>query len=118
MFVVVVVHIDNQRYNRAVDKIFKSFADTNRRKILTILNKQPQTVNEILGYLNIKQATLSSHLSVLRKARLVTCVIEGKKRIYKLDKQTLNDFIAKLNVFVSIDNLAHKDEIIIRRKIS
>ena len=91
-----------------MDKIFKSLADVNRRKILTILKNGDLTVNEILKYLNIKQATLSNHLAILRKAGLVSFVVMGKLRIYKLNRESLNNFVAELNRFVS-------DEMIVRR---
>jgi DNA-binding transcriptional ArsR family regulator len=91
-----------------VDKIFKSLADINRRKILTILKNSDLTVNEILKYLDIKQATLSNHLAILRKAGLVGFTVKGKLRIYKLNRESLNNFVTELNRFVL-------DEMIVRR---
>jgi len=99
-----------------VDKIFKSFADINRRKILSILREKELTVNEILGFLDIKQATLSSHLAILRKAGLVEFSIKGKQRIYKLKQETLISFVKKLNGFVEFTDINVGDEIIVRRK--
>jgi len=91
-----------------MDKIFKSLADVNRRKILTILKNSDLTVNEILKYLDIKQATLSSHLAILRKAGLVSFTVKGKLRIYKLNRESLSNFVTELNRFVV-------DEMIVRR---
>lgn len=99
-----------------MDKIFKSLADVNRRKILTILKDRDLTVGEILKFLDIKQATLSSHLAILRKAGLVQFSIRGKQRIYKLDGETLNSFVKILNGFVESKNVNTGDEIIVRRK--
>lgn len=93
-----------------MDKIFKSLSDANRRKILTILMKKDSTVNEILGFLEIKQPTLSSHLSILKKAGLVNDQIKGKNRVYRLNRNLLNSFVTELNRFV-------ESEIIVRRKI-
>ncbi len=83
-------------------------SDINRRKILTILRNGDLTVNEILKYLTIKQATLSSHLAILRKAKLVSFEVRGKLRVYKLDKEVLNNFVIELNRFVL-------DDVIVRR---
>lgn len=91
-----------------MDKIFKCMSDINRRKILTILRNGDLTVNEILKYLTIKQATLSSHLATLRKAKLVSFEVRGKLRVYKLDKEVLNNFVIELNRFVL-------DDVIVRR---
>jgi DNA-binding transcriptional ArsR family regulator len=99
-----------------MDKIFKSLADINRRKILTVLKNKDLTVNEILKYLDIKQATLSSHLAILRKADLVEFVIKGKQRIYKFKKETIISFVKELNRFVEFEGTDTKDEIIVRRK--
>lgn len=95
-------------------------ADKNRRKILTVLSEAELTVNEILKYLDIKQATLSSHLAILRKAGLVSFTINGKLRIYKLDNEKLKGFVIELNRFVNLknDDKGSKidNEIIVRRK--
>ena len=98
-----------------VDKIFKSLADTNRRKILTILKKGELSVSEILKYMGIKQATLSSHLAILRKAGLVGFSVKGKQRIYKLNRENLISFVKNLNGFVEFGDINVKDEIIVRR---
>lgn len=91
-----------------MDKIFKSLSDVNRRKILTILRNGDLTVNEILKYLTIKQATLSGHLAILRKAGLISFRVSGKLRIYHLNKESLNNFVIELNRFVL-------DDVIVRR---
>jgi len=98
-----------------MDKIFKSLADINRRKILTLLKDKDRGVNEILKYLQIKQSTLSSHLAILRKAGLVEFVINGKQRIYKFNKETIINFINELNRFVNVVDLKTGDEIIVRK---
>jgi ArsR family transcriptional regulator, arsenate/arsenite/antimonite-responsive transcriptional repressor len=99
-----------------MDKVFKSLADINRRKILTILKDKDLTVNEILLFLDIKQATLSSHLAILRKAELVSFSIRGKQRIYKLNREVLISFVNKINGFINLDKSGTGNEIIVRRK--
>lgn len=99
-----------------VDKIFKALADVNRRKILSVLKENDLTVNEILTYLEIKQATLSSHLAILRKAGLVEFSIKGKQRIYKLKREMLISFVKKLNGFTEFKDTNVDSEIIVRRK--
>ena len=98
-----------------VDKIFKSLADINRRKIVSILKEREMSVNEILSFLDIKQATLSSHLAILKKAGLVGVSVKGKQRIYKLNRENLISFVKNLNGFVEFRDINVKDEIIVRR---
>lgn len=100
-----------------MDKIFKIFADKNRRKIITLLNNNEMTVNSMLKYLDIGQATLSSHLSILRKSAVVSCKVSGKNRIYKLNKDVIIGFVKELNRFAGSEDFKVKDEIIVRRII-
>lgn len=99
-----------------MDKIFKSFADKQRRMILSLLKNGEMSVTEILAFMSIKQATLSSHLAILRKSGLVTNSVQGKKRIYKLNWELLNNFVKELNRFIGITDLSNESEIILRRK--
>lgn len=100
-----VVYIDIYRYNINMDKIFKALADKNRRKILTLLKDKNLSVNELLTNFEIGQATLSSHLSILKKANLVKNEIKGKQRIYRLNKDLLFAFAENMRRFVGkIDN--------------
>lgn len=88
-----------------MDKIFKALADKNRRKILTLLKDKNLSVNELLTNFEIGQATLSNHLSILKKANLVKNEIKGKQRIYRLNKDLLFAFAENMCRFVGkIDN--------------
>lgn len=99
-----------------MDDIFKALSDQNRRKILTILKKQKSaSVSQILSYLTVGQATVSSHLAVLRRAGLVEYKVMGKKRIYKLNKKTFSLFVDKLNRFFGEAEKKLPKEIIVRR---
>ena len=88
-----------------MDKIFKALADKNRRKILTLLKENNLSVSELLENFEIGQATLSNHLSILKKANLVKSEIKGKQRIYRLNKDLLSAFAENMRRFVGkIDN--------------
>ena len=101
-----------------VDKIFKALADKNRRKILTLLNGNNLSVNELLVNFDIGQATLSSHLSILKKANLVECEVMGKQRIYRLNIDLLTSFAENMRRFVGKMDKSFIQEIAIRgRKV-
>ncbi len=108
----VVAYIDVYRYNTIMDKIFKALADKNRRKILTLLKNKSMSVNELQVNFNIGQATISSHLSILKKAKLVDCSVLGKQRIYRLNvdlmlafAENMRRFIGKMDEYI-VDDIA------------
>lgn len=96
-----------------MDKIFKALADVNRRKILTLLKKKDMSVSEILKYFQIGQATISSHLAILRKSNLVSVKKSERMRIYSINKAIFNKFVLEINKFAEMTILS--DEIIMRR---
>lgn len=99
-----------------MDKIFRALADRNRRMILTLIKDRALSVNEIVTNLPVGQATVSSHLAILSKAKLVQCEARGKSRFYKMDMEVWNQLVGHLDKFrVRIENLI-PNEIIIRRK--
>jgi ArsR family transcriptional regulator len=112
-----VEQIDVYQYNPTMDRIFKSLADKNRRKILTVLNNKEMSVNEMLKYFDITQATLSNHLSILKKVKLVECKIDGKQRIYRLNKQVLEFFVDNMNKFIGKVQTNLTEDITLRRRI-
>ncbi|MFA6185173.1 MAG: metalloregulator ArsR/SmtB family transcription factor [Candidatus Shapirobacteria bacterium] len=83
-----------------MDKIFKAMADINRRKILTLLRNGEMSVNELLKNFEITQATLSNHLSILRKAKLVESRILGKQRIYRFNIEPFKIFTRNILQFI------------------
>lgn len=83
-----------------MDKIFKAMADINRRRILTLLKNKEMSVNELLKNFDITQATLSNHLSILRKAKLVESRVLGKQRIYRLNIEPLEIFTRNIGKFI------------------
>lgn len=97
-----------------MDKIFKALSDINRRKILTLLKTGEMSVNELLKNFEIGQATLSSHLSILKKAKLVDCRVMGKQRIYRLNQELLVAFAENMRKFAGRMDESFTEEIAIR----
>ena len=97
-----------------MDKIFKALADKNRRKILTLLKDKNLSVNELLVNFDIGQATLSNHLSILKKVQLVDCTVVGKQRIYRLNIDLLVAFAENMRRFVGKMDNSVVEEIAIR----
>lgn len=98
-----------------MDKIFKAMADKNRRLILTLLKAGPMSVGEIVKRMSIGQPTVSSHLSVLRKAKLIEVEIVCRMRIYRLNGEVMSLFVKELEKFAGRNEAPPVDEIIIRK---
>lgn len=97
-----------------MDKIFKALADKNRRKILTLLKDNNLSVNELLVNFDIGQATLSNHLSILKKVKLVECEVVGKQRIYRINNELLEAFAENMRRFVGKMDKSIIEDIAIR----
>jgi ArsR family transcriptional regulator len=98
-----------------VDRIYKALAEINRRKIIFWLGIGELNVSQIVKKLDLSQATISNHLSILRKSKLVDFKVKGKERIYKLNLETINQFVKELNRLMPTTDTNLENEIIIRR---
>ncbi|BAY36615.1 transcriptional regulator [Nostoc sp. NIES-2111] len=70
-------------------QFFKVLADESRLKILGILANQECSVEELAALMQLKEPTVSHHLSRLKELNLVTMRPEGNSRIYQLDSEVL-----------------------------
>jgi DNA-binding transcriptional ArsR family regulator len=70
---------------------YQAIADANRRKILDLLcAKGPLRAGEIVAQLaHISQPAVSKHLRILREAKLVRAVPDGRERAYYLNPEAL-----------------------------
>ncbi|UPO91023.1 MULTISPECIES: autorepressor SdpR family transcription factor [Bacillaceae] len=72
---------------------YKALSDTTRRKILELLKERDMTVNEITGYFNISQPSISHHLSILKNSGLIESSKEGKYVKYSLNLTVLHEIM-------------------------
>ncbi|MBD2167950.1 metalloregulator ArsR/SmtB family transcription factor [Calothrix membranacea FACHB-236] len=70
-------------------QFFKVLADESRLKIVGILANQECSVEELAVLLQLKEPTVSHHLSKLKELNLVTMRPEGNSRFYQLDSDVL-----------------------------
>lgn len=86
-----------------MDKVFKALSDPNRRKILDLLKEKDMSVNEILKHFNIRQASLSHHLDILKRAELVTDTKRGQYVYYSLNMTVFEELINWFYQFMKKD---------------
>ena len=97
---------DIELKNIVPDKSFMSLSNTlqalaepNRRKILDLLKKREMSVGEILKYLNVTMPTLSHHLDILKRARLIGSRREGQQVIYSLNLSVMEEVAEQILKF-------------------
>jgi ArsR family transcriptional regulator len=73
---------------RKTTELFKALADSNRLRILKMLEVRPLCVCEITEVLSLAPSTVSKHLSILRHAELIWDQKEGKWVNFGLNIQT------------------------------
>ncbi len=62
----------------------KAIADSNRVRIISILQGRELCVCQIIKMLNLAPSTVSKHISILRQARLIEDRKEGRWMYYRL----------------------------------
>ncbi len=85
----------------------KALSDPTRRKILELLKKGPLSAGEIGEHFEMTGATLSHHLSILKKAGLVDDNKKGTFVYYEINTSVMEDILTWLTGFME----DKKDEI-------
>jgi DNA-binding transcriptional ArsR family regulator len=75
---------------------FAALAEPSRRRILDLLAARPRPVGELVECTGLSQPGMSKHLRVLREAGLVRARGEGRRRIYEVSPQPLQELDAWL----------------------
>ena len=97
---------------RHLIKVFKALSDSNRLRILKMLENKPLCVCEITEILQLASSTVSKHLSILREADLIFDEKDGKWVNYALNRD-IDDTIKKQILFVLKNGLL-KDETVLK----
>jgi ArsR family transcriptional regulator len=81
---------------REITRVFKALSDTNRIRILKMLEVRPLCVCEIREVLQLATSTVSKHLSILRDAGFIIDEKEGKWVNYYLNRDQADEYIRHL----------------------
>ena len=68
---------------------FRNLANPLKMKIVIELRKSSLSVNEITDKVNAEQSKVSHALTNLKACNIVNSRVEGKQRIYSLNKKTI-----------------------------
>ena len=75
--------------NKTYHIFFKNLANPIKMKVISELNENSGSVNELSKNLKIEQSKLSHALTSLKKCKIVDVKQKGKQRIYSLNKKTI-----------------------------
>lgn len=81
---------------RDLARIFQALSDTNRIRILKMLEKRSLCVCEITDVLELATSTVSKHLSILRDTGFITDTKDGKWVNYSLTESPPGPYIDQL----------------------
>jgi DNA-binding transcriptional ArsR family regulator len=68
---------------------FNAVAEPRRRAILDALGGDERSVNDLVSLLGLAQPQVSKHLRVLREVGAVDVREDGRRRLYRINGQTL-----------------------------
>ena len=82
---------------------FRALADATRQEILELLSDHECNVNEICDeFKSMTQPTISHHLQILRRCKIVDSRKEGKMVYYSINRKILRngmeEFIERLDI--------------------
>jgi len=73
------------------DNFLRAMADETRQRILALLQEREMSVTELNEHFAITQPTLSHHLAILRRAKLVGLRHEGRQTFYRANPACVAD---------------------------
>lgn len=68
-----------------VAELFRSFSDTSRVRILSVIVDQEANVSQLAEMIGVSESAVSHHMRGLRQMRLVRSRREGKEVYYYMD---------------------------------
>lgn len=79
-----------------------ALAEPNRLAIVEMLRDGPRSVSEIVERLALSQPLVSKHLRVLSEVSLVGRRVDGKRRIYSLERDRFAELDRWLDTFAGL----------------
>lgn len=81
--------------------VIKALADETRLDILRLLGNREMNVNEIASNSTVSRPTISHHLQIMKRARILTSRKEGKEMYYSLNTYVLTSLAQSILGFIT-----------------
>jgi len=95
-------------------KLFKSLSDSNRLRILKMLQVKPLCVCEITDVLQLATSTVSKHLSILKGTGFIIEEKDGKWVNYMInprpDDQRISSILSTLEFWIADQKIINEDK--------
>lgn len=84
-------------------EFFNAFADKTRQDIIMIfVNQKELCASDIAGNFTLSRPTISHHLNLLKRAKILNARKDGKEIYYSINKQYIKSFL--ISVLGDIDS--------------
>jgi DNA-binding transcriptional ArsR family regulator len=94
-----------------MEAALKAIAEPRRREILRLVWDAERSAGDIASHFNVSRPAISQHLAVLRSAGLVTERRAGARRLYRADRDALEELQASLQAFWTGSLVTLKDAV-------
>jgi DNA-binding transcriptional ArsR family regulator len=94
-----------------VEAALKAIAEPRRRAILRLVWDAERSAGDIASHFEVSRPAISQHLSVLRSAGLVTERRDGTRRLYRADRDALEELQTSLQSFWAGSLATLKEEV-------
>lgn len=81
--------------------VIKALADETRLDILRLLGNREMNVNEIASNSTVSRPTISHHLQIMKRARILTSRKEGKEMYYSINTYVLTSLAQSILGFIT-----------------
>ncbi|MDZ4778411.1 MAG: metalloregulator ArsR/SmtB family transcription factor [Alphaproteobacteria bacterium] len=79
-----------------MNEVFKALSHPTRRKVLAMLRERPMASGEIAAAFDVAWPTMTTHLTALKDAGLVTAEREGTSIRYRVNASVMEEAVAAL----------------------
>ncbi|KZS41116.1 ArsR family transcriptional regulator [Aquimarina aggregata] len=69
--------------------VFQAIADPLRRDIISLLAKQPMTINAVAKKFEVSRPAVSKHLKILKECGIITINQDGRERFCQIEPKNL-----------------------------
>jgi DNA-binding transcriptional ArsR family regulator len=83
---------DAKRELQALDAVFRALDHPTRRQILLVIHFRGDAMSagEIVARFSCRWPTISRHIKILVEAGVISVEKQGRERLYRLEKNSLN----------------------------
>ncbi|MDD4556289.1 MAG: metalloregulator ArsR/SmtB family transcription factor [Alphaproteobacteria bacterium] len=79
--------------------LLKALSNIKRLEIICAIEQEEQKVNDLVKQIGISQSSLSQHLAVLRKAKVVKTKRKAQEIYYSVKSEKVREILSLIEIF-------------------